>query len=106
MTLVSPTNGFACFDPEIQIGIRGIPCATANPDFPVIGISPCDDYNEQIDGTTTFSSLDFDLAIPDYQLGTYWYFSLRKINTDFASTCNFEFFVNVSTKSHCVYSIR
>jgi len=93
----STGSGFLCFDPEIQIGVRGIPCATANPDFPVIGISPCDDYVEQVDGITTFTALDQNGLIPDFQLGTFWYFSVRKINTDYLSTCNFQFFVNIST---------
>lgn len=89
-----------CLDPEVQIGIRGIPCATANPDFPVLGISPCDDYNEQSSDVMQeffgFQVLDSG-GIPDFAVGTYWYFSLRKENTDFGSSCNFNFSVTITT---------
>jgi len=86
-----------CSDPEIQIGSRGIPCAVANPDFPVIGISPCDDYAENEGGDNIFTGNSVEGGIEDFTIGTYWYLSIRKIDIEFALNCQFQVTTTIST---------
>ncbi len=93
-----------CSSPVALIsGGRGLPCGISPSFTQPLGISfliPCYNYltlNFSTGNTTFLFGPEDNTAkgISDFQVGTWWFFALRKNSIDYNATCDFDFTVTV-----------